>query len=91
MALINCPECSKQISSKAEACPGCGYVVSKIPLVKNQGETYSTESLRNLPWAVRLLIVAAATIFVYYALTFVFAIVAKIFPSTATFLNSPIF
>ena len=25
MALINCPECGKQISDKAPACPNCGY------------------------------------------------------------------
>ena len=25
MALINCPECGKEISDKAESCPNCGY------------------------------------------------------------------
>ena len=25
MALINCPECSKQISEKAGVCPQCGF------------------------------------------------------------------
>ena len=25
MALIKCPECGRQISDKAKACPGCGY------------------------------------------------------------------
>lgn len=28
MALIKCPECTKQISSTAKACPGCGAPVS---------------------------------------------------------------
>ncbi|MDW5300710.1 MAG: UvrD-helicase domain-containing protein [Sedimentibacter sp.] len=28
MALINCPECNKQISDKAEACPHCGLPAS---------------------------------------------------------------
>ena len=27
MALINCPECEKQISDKAESCPNCGYPI----------------------------------------------------------------
>lgn len=27
MALINCPECGKQISDKATACPNCGYPI----------------------------------------------------------------
>lgn len=25
MALINCPECDKEISSSARACPKCGF------------------------------------------------------------------
>ena len=25
MALINCPECNRQVSDKAESCPNCGY------------------------------------------------------------------
>ena len=25
MALINCPECNKQVSDKAETCPHCGF------------------------------------------------------------------
>lgn len=25
MALINCPECGKEISDKAASCPHCGY------------------------------------------------------------------
>lgn len=29
MALINCPECGKQISGKAEVCIGCGYPIAK--------------------------------------------------------------
>jgi len=28
MALINCPECNKEISDKAPACPGCGSPIA---------------------------------------------------------------
>jgi len=31
MSLINCPECGKQVSSKAPACPGCGNPISPAP------------------------------------------------------------
>lgn len=31
MALINCPECSKEISDKAGACPQCGCPIEKPP------------------------------------------------------------
>ena len=29
MALINCPECGKEISDKADICPNCGAIVKK--------------------------------------------------------------
>lgn len=29
MALIHCPECGREISDQAAACPGCGYPLSK--------------------------------------------------------------
>lgn len=29
MALINCPECAKEISDKADACPSCGFPVAR--------------------------------------------------------------
>lgn len=29
MAMINCPECGKEVSSVAESCPNCGYGVKK--------------------------------------------------------------
>lgn len=29
MALINCPECNKDVSEKASACPNCGFEVAK--------------------------------------------------------------
>ena len=29
MALINCPECGKQVSTAAKACPNCGYPVAE--------------------------------------------------------------
>lgn len=43
MALIKCPECSREVSSMAASCPQCGYPISKKPektynvLLKNPG------------------------------------------------------
>lgn len=31
MALITCPDCKKEISSKAESCPNCGYPINSEP------------------------------------------------------------
>ena len=40
MALINCSECSKEISDKAAACPGCGAPVSNAVSPQPQKPTY---------------------------------------------------
>jgi len=29
MALVNCPECGKQVSGSAHACPACGYPIAE--------------------------------------------------------------
>jgi hypothetical protein len=29
MALINCPECGKQVSTEARTCPACGYPIAE--------------------------------------------------------------
>ncbi|HTS16985.1 MAG TPA: PH domain-containing protein [Verrucomicrobiae bacterium] len=31
MALIDCPECGRQVSTAAAACPSCGYPVASLP------------------------------------------------------------
>ncbi len=30
MALLNCPECGRSVSTEASACPGCGFPVAKM-------------------------------------------------------------
>ena len=44
MALINCPECSKDVSDKAESCPNCAY-----PIMKKQ-KTPEAQSLQPMLW-----------------------------------------
>lgn len=34
MAMINCPECNKEISDQAISCPYCGYVLKKEPEIR---------------------------------------------------------
>ena len=34
MAIINCPECGKEISDHAVACPYCGYPINKAETIK---------------------------------------------------------
>ena len=39
MSLINCPECDKQISSKADNCPNCGYPIAQKKSVPDENLT----------------------------------------------------
>lgn len=39
MALIPCPECGKQVSSKAATCPKCGIQISKTVDAKSGVKT----------------------------------------------------
>lgn len=43
MALIDCPDCSQQVSTEAEACPHCGYPVAK----KRSEERAAAEKRRS--------------------------------------------
>lgn len=47
MALINCPECGKEISDKVKACPHCGYSFSEKENTTNQ-TTEITDSNNQL-------------------------------------------
>ena len=66
MAMIKCPECEKEISDKAMACPNCGYPMntptSTKPRVRNgkptklpngYGSVYHLSGKRRKPFAVR--------------------------------------
>ena len=38
MALIKCPECGREVSDKAPACPGCGFAVASAKRCEDCGE-----------------------------------------------------
>lgn len=45
MALIHCPECSRQVSSEAPACPGCGYPVARSSVARPQSSEPTASGL----------------------------------------------
>ena len=49
MALINCPECSHNVSDKAFTCPNCGYPIQSIPKVSQQRITTKKARFKKLP------------------------------------------
>ena len=36
MALINCPECGKEISDRAEKCINCGFPLTPVATINDQ-------------------------------------------------------
>lgn len=49
MAIINCPECGRQVSDKAPACPGCGVeIAGKVTKCTHCGANYFS-SMRCCP------------------------------------------
>lgn len=59
MALINCPECGKQVSDSAPSCPHCGYVLTQQ--VDDEPEYVFPKKKRkkisSLGWAVIIIII----------------------------------
>ena len=44
MALINCPECGKEISDKAVSCPNCGCPITEL---QNTESVKEDENIKN--------------------------------------------
>ena len=47
MALINCPECGKQVSTAANACPACGFPVAQKAVEQTGRPAESAEAQRE--------------------------------------------
>ena len=53
MALINCPECKKEVSDKAISCPYCGFPISPVlenekdVIVQQNGKSYEMIRLQK--------------------------------------------
>ena len=64
MALVNCPECNKEVSDSALSCPHCGFQLreEEVQTVKNQVKKPKKKSNGCLIW---LIIIAAAIAFFY--------------------------
>lgn len=67
MALINCPECGKQISDKAEACPNCGIDIQEA--LAKVHEKQRNRKRRTIVSIVSVCIVAAIVVLAYLYFT----------------------
>lgn len=48
MALIQCPECGKEISDKAESCPHCGFPISESISNQQYNTISSTQEINGV-------------------------------------------
>jgi hypothetical protein len=60
MALINCPECGKEISDKSGACPNCGF-----PLIEGKAlETEKTINIKKIGFKKKKVIIISSLVLV---------------------------
>lgn len=64
MALIKCPECGKEVSDKAETCPGCGYVLKQNKKKITQANFSKKNKMAILLGSVILIVVVLAGIYI---------------------------
>ena len=65
MALINCPECQKEISDKVKACPNCGYPFSESNTQKVVITDVKLKSSKVIP----KIVIAGISIIVIFFIT----------------------
>jgi hypothetical protein len=70
MALIQCPECHRDVSDKASACPHCAYPFARTPhgqrsvhVIEKTGRTW--KEIRALGWL--FILVGALVLFAEWA------------------------
>ncbi|WP_422843570.1 zinc ribbon domain-containing protein [Acidovorax sp. M2(2025)] len=81
MALVRCPECGREVSSHAPACPGCGYPLQArgAPAPEPQGALQSQHVWGRVamvlgawlvtPWIARLIVALAVCVLAYFMFT----------------------
>ncbi len=79
MALIRCPECSREVSSRAPACPGCGCPLQARGLRPEEPAWRSPHVWGRLatvlgawlvtPWLARLVVALAVCVVAYFLFT----------------------
>lgn len=66
MALIICPECSKEISDQAKVCPHCGYKLPKQKKKKEKKEVSPRQKKKRIAVIVGVLVLLVALGLVYF-------------------------
>lgn len=67
MAIIKCPDCGKEISDRAEACPNCGCPIAAKPVYENApvAEVKKKKKTGIIIAIIAVIIIAAAAVLVF--------------------------
>lgn len=77
MALMRCPECGREVSSQAPACPSCGYPLqakAQPPNALQSPHLWGRVALALgawlvTPWIARLIVALAVCVLAYFMFT----------------------
>jgi uncharacterized membrane protein YvbJ len=64
MALINCPECNKEISVKVKACPHCGFPFEPSEEIVNVLSEKGAGNVLKYPKKKRTALIILGTVFI---------------------------
>lgn len=78
MALVICPECGKELSDKAESCPGCGYVLWNNGLSKTGKSKLSERETSPTMGAIYIFCGILAVVFGIFTVVIIIGIFAII-------------
>lgn len=68
MALIQCPECNCEISSKAKTCPNCGYPLESKDIINASIEKQGKKIVKNKKIIISIAVVIIALVLVFMSL-----------------------
>ena len=68
MALIQCPECNCEISSKAKICPKCGYPLESKDIINASIEKQGKKIVKNKKIIISITVVIIALVLVFMSL-----------------------
>lgn len=77
MALIQCPECGRDVSTQARSCPGCGYPLQSQPPAQSALQSphvwgrvaTALGAWLVTPWIAKLIVALAVCVLAYFMFT----------------------
>lgn len=76
MALINCPECGKEVSDTAKSCPHCGY-----ELKKSETKEFLDDAAATMRHSYRIGTYSSIIVSIFFLIIGILFICARYFPT----------